>query len=122
MSRYLGVYQPIQLFSAPVAGPPTAALLPGGFSTRDLSDLGGTGRIDGTVKVDATPDYPVWRRVRLIDRRDSRLVRETWSDPTTGAYAFEHIAMDRRYVVIAYDHTGVYNAEILDNLAPELMP
>lgn len=72
--------------------------------------------------VDSTPDYPVLRRVRLFDRRDNRLVREVWSDPTTGAYKFEFINPDRRYVVIAYDHAGVYNAEIRDNITPVLMP
>jgi len=25
-------------------------------------------------------------------------------------------------VVVSYDHTGVYNAEVLDALTPELMP
>lgn len=122
MSAYQGVYRPIQIVSAPVAGPPVGALLSGARSTGDLTDLGGLGRIAGTVKVDSNPDYPVWRRVRLFDRRDSRLVREMWSDPVTGAYAFDGINPARRYVVIGYDHTGVHNAEILDNVAPELMP
>ena len=122
MIAYQGIYRPIQIVSAPVAGPPGAALLPIARSTGDLTDLGGLGRITGTVKVDSNPDYPVWRRVRLFDQRDNRLVRETWSDPISGAYAFEHINPDRLYVVISYDHTGVYNAEILDAVTPELMP
>lgn len=91
-------------------------------STRDLSEFGGAGRIAGTVMFDSTPDYPVWRRVRLFDRRDNRLVRETWSDPITGAYRFDDINPARLYVVIAYDHTGVYNAEIRDSITPERMP
>ena len=122
MGAYQGVYRPIQLFSSPISGPPTFALLPGAHSTGDLSDLGGRGRIAGTVKVDSTPDYPVRRRVRLFDRRDNRLVRETWSNPATGAYSFEYINPARTYVVIAYDHTGVFNAEIRDNVTPEAMP
>lgn len=122
MGTYQGVYRPIQIVSAPIAGAPRGALLPIARSTGDLTDLGGAGRISGSVKVDSTPDYAVRRRVRLFDRRDSRLVREMWSDPVTGAYAFDGINPDRRYVVIGYDHTGVHNAEILDNVAPELMP
>ena len=64
----------------------------------------------------------MWRRVRLFDQRDNRLVAETWSDRVTGAYRFDYINPARVYVVVSYDHTGVYNAEILDAVAPELMP
>ena len=120
---YSGPLAPITILSDPhIGGPSASILLRREISTRDLSDLGGRGRIVGTVKVDSTPDYPVWRRVRLFDRRDNRLVRETWSDPVTGAYAFEYINPARLYVVIAYDHTGVYNAEIRDSVTPEAMP
>lgn len=120
---YSGRLRPIMIFSDPQAGAPSWRQLPRPLSrTRDLSELGGRGRIAGTVRVDSNPDYPVWRRVRLFDQRDNRLVAETWSDPVTGAYAFEHINPDRLYVVVSYDHTGVYNAEILDALTPELMP
>ncbi|MFM6988247.1 MAG: hypothetical protein ACKOXG_06195 [Arenimonas sp.] len=120
---YSGRLRPIMIFSDPLTGAPSARLqLRPLHRTRDLSDLGGRGRIAGTVKVDSSPDYPVWRRVRLFDQRDNRLVAETWSDPVTGAYAFEYINPSRVYVVVSYDHTGVYNAEILDAVAPELMP
>ena len=119
---YAGRLRPIMITAAPISGVPVTRLLRRVAGTPDLSDLGGSGRISGTVKVDASPDYPVWRRVRLFERRENRLVREVWSDPVTGAYAFEYLDPARRYVAIAYDHTGVYNAEILDNLAPELMP
>ena len=119
---YSGPLRPILVFDAPLPGPPEARVMPLMRTTRDLSDLGGNGRIAGTVKVDSSPDYPVWRRVRLFDRRDNRLVRETWSDPVTGAYAFEYINPARLYVVVSYDHTGVYSAEALDAMTPELMP
>ena len=119
---YSGPLRPILAFDSPLAGPPSAGVMPRLRPTRDLSDLGGTGRIAGSVKIDSTPDYPAWRRVRLFDKRDNRLVREVWSDPATGAYAFEYINPARQYVVIAYDHTGVYNAEIRDAITPEPMP
>jgi len=119
---YSGPLRPILVFDAPLPGPPSAGVIPLLRTTRDLSDLGGNGRIAGTVKIDSTPDYPVWRRVRLFDKRDNRLVREVWSDPVTGAYVFEYINPARLYVVIAYDHTGAYNAEIRDAITPELMP
>ena len=120
---YAGALRTITIFADPIAGAGTWGLLPAVRpATHDLSDLGGAGRIAGTVKIDSSPDYPVWRRVRLFDRRDNRLVRETWSDPVTGAYAFEYINPTRQYVVVAYDHSGGYNAEVLDALTPELMP
>ncbi len=119
---YRGRLRPIMIFQAPISGVASAGARRPLVRTGDLSDLGGRGRIAGTVKVDSSPDYPVSRRVRLFDRRDNRLVREMWSDPVTGAYAFDGINPARRYVVIGYDHTGVHNAEILDNVAPELMP
>lgn len=119
---YSGPLRPICVFESPLAGPPAAGVIPRLSSTRDLSDLGGAGRIAGTIKIDSSPDYPVWRRVRLFDKRDNRLVQETWSDPVTGAYVFEHINIHRQYVVIAYDHTSAYNAEIRDAITPELMP
>lgn len=84
--------------------------------------MGGAGRIAGTVKNAGTPDFPVWRRVRLLYRRDGRLVREVWSDPATGAYSFDYINPAYTYTVIAYDHTGQYNAEISDDITPEPMP
>ena len=118
---YAGALRTITIFADPIAGAGTWGLLPAGAATRDISDLGGNGRIAGTVKIDSSPDYPVWRRVRLFDKRDNRLVREVWSDPVTGAYVFEYINPVRLYVVIAYDHTGQYNAVVSDNLAPVLM-
>ena len=120
---YSGRLRPIMIFSDPLTGAPSVHLQPRPLHrTRDLSELGGAGRIAGTVKVDSTPDYPVWRRVRLFDRRDNRLVRETWSNPVTGAYSFDYINPARLYVVIAYDHTGIFNAEIRDSVTPEAMP
>lgn len=119
---YTGRLRPIMIAAAPIAGAPSTQLLRRLARTGDLSDLGGRGRIAGTVMVKATPDYPVWRRVRLFERRDNRVVREVWSDPATGEYVFDFLDQARRYVVIAYDHTGTFNAEIRDNVTPEAMP
>ena len=82
---------------------------------------GGLGRIDGTVKVDSSPDYPVHRRVRCFRDRDAVCVGETWSDPTTGAYSFECVDPAERYTVLAYDYTGAYRAVVADNLTPDPM-
>jgi len=80
---------------------------------------GGTGQITGTVK--NTPNSPVYRRVLLVKDRDRRIVRETWSDPTSGSYTFSCISMADTYTVLAYDHTTTYRAVIADRITPDLM-
>ena len=104
------------------ASPPVGAV--GGRAVtnpRNLRDLqfAGRGRISGTVKEDIDPvDRPVRRRVRLVRDRDGIVVRETWSDPTTGAYEFTEIDENATYSAISYDHTNNYRAVIADNLTP----
>lgn len=83
----------------------------------------GRHRIRGTVKEKGLQaDVPVSRRVLLIDERTWFVVRAAWSDAATGAYAFERINPDIRYVVMAFDHNGNYRAVVADNLHAEPMP
>lgn len=90
-------------------------------SPSDIYDAG-RGRITGTVKEKNTPaNTPLKRRVVLLSMPGSRAIRETWSDPTTGAYEFTEVAMDRVYTVVSYDHTGIYRGVVADNLIPEMM-
>jgi len=85
--------------------------------------FGGRGVITGTVKRKGTQvDVPVARRVLLLDERAQVMVQETWSDPQTGAYRFEQLNPDVRYLVIAYDHTQQYRAVVADNLRAVLEP
>lgn len=80
-------------------------------------------RIQGTVKEKGLQaDVPVSRRVLLIDERTWFVVRAAWSDAATGAYAFERINPDIRYVVMTFDHNGNYRAVVADNLHAEPMP
>lgn len=81
------------------------------------------GRIAGTVRDKATPppNRPVAERVRLYRQRDGMLIRETRSNATTGAYAFEYIDEFERYFVIAFDKEELYRAVVADNLIPEIM-
>lgn len=82
----------------------------------------GTYRITGTVKVEAgAVDPPVRRRVRLHDQPSGHVVREVWSDASTGAYAFNYIRTGRFYVT-AFDHTGAFGGVIETDLTPEPMP
>ena len=79
-------------------------------------------QIAGTVKNEAgAADTPVRRRVRLHDQPSGRVVREVWSDATTGAYAFEYIRTGR-FFVVAFDHTGEYGGVVETDLTPEPMP
>lgn len=80
----------------------------------------GLGTISGTVAIDSTPDIPVRRLVRLVRDRDGVVVRETYSDATTGAYSFPEINQNVRYSAIAYDAYHDRRAVIADNLTPEI--
>lgn len=82
----------------------------------------GRGRIRGSVKEKGSQgDLPVSRRVLLIDERANVVVREAWSDAATGAYAFERISLEVRYLVIAFDHQQNFRAVVADRLAAEPM-
>lgn len=99
----------------------TQAVISAQLPQLDIYDAG-RGRVIGTVKEKSTPtNVPLKRRVVLLSMPGSRAIRETWSDPASGVYEFREIAMDRRYTVISYDHTGVYRGVVADNLSPELM-
>lgn len=81
-------------------------------------------RITGTVKhreKGVIADASLARRVLLIDPATYEVVRETWSDADTGAYAFDHIAGLPRYLVIAFDHERQHRAVVADNLRAQPM-
>lgn len=100
------------------AGP----VLPPASKHIDLQD-GGRYRIYGTVELKGTPNLLLRRRVQLWNQRDGRMVRQTWSDATTGAWSFDYIrgGDGTRYCAVTYDHTGQKQAVIADNLEPEAM-
>lgn len=84
---------------------------------------GGKGRISGTTKLKGTPtNTPLSRKVRLYNDRDGVLIREMWSDNTTGAYSFDNIDLNQRYSVITYDYQHAFRAVVADNLTPDPMP
>lgn len=97
--------------SVPSLGP--SRVLSGGLPRNDAV-WGGPGRIAGSVVVDANPDVPVRRRVRLYDGLTGALVRETWS-AADGVYAFERVRIGM-YCVVSHDHTGEYNAAVRDRI------
>ena len=104
--------------SAPYSGPQLLALQQSGDTIH-----GGRGSIPGTVKRDADPaDLPLHRRVRLHRDVDGMMLRETWSDATTGAYLFTDVRPDIAYTVISYDHERNYRAVVADNITPVVVP
>lgn len=105
---------------AQLPGPPPSVSRGVSALRRDI-EFGGRGVITGTVKVKGTPNVPTKRRVRLLRDRDFLLVRETWSDPVTGAYAFHEIDERYTYSVIADDYEGNFRAVLADRVVPEVM-
>lgn len=90
-----------------------------------IDDYWGDGYIANVVKerpkgaaTDGTQDVPVSRKVRLLREQDGLLIRETWSDATTGAYRFDNIPADIAYTVLSYDHTGTFRAVVADRITP----
>lgn len=75
------------------------------------------GRIAGTVKEKASPDSPVYRKVRLIRELDGMLLREMWSDRVTGAFQFDYVDETAAYTVLSYDHTGAFRAVVASGLS-----
>lgn len=126
---YVRTNQPISIVPARPAQVVAGAVRPSAVPRVDLNlrrldiEDGGIYRVVGTVKVKGSPNVPVHRRVVLIAERSRRIVRETWSDPVTGAYAFESIRGDVTYTTMAYDHTSAHlRATVADGLTAERMP
>ncbi len=88
----------------------------------DRSSDYGSYRIVGTTKVAGTPNLPVKQRVMLLEERAGRPIAQVWSDPVTGAYAFNNITNAQTYTVVSFDHQGLFDAVIADNLQATPMP
>jgi len=89
--------------------------------TPDVGFDSGPLQIIGTTKNTGTPPTPVRRRVRLHEQCSGRIVRETWSDATTGAYTFAGLRQTLYYVT-AFDHTGTYGGVIETDVTPVAAP
>lgn len=96
--------------------PGSAARVVGGV-INTLPYRNGTLRIAGTLKLVGPPLTPAQRRVVLLERDSLRVVRGTYSD-ASGNYTFEKLdAYPAGYIVLGIDQTGVYNADVADNIA-----
>ena len=87
---------------------------------RDL-EFGGPGRVWGTTKVKGTPNLPTKARVVLLHQRSKVVARETWSNPVTGAFAFEGIDTRQEFITLAEDAAGAYRPVAANKLVPEVV-
>ena len=89
---------------------------------RDV-ECGGAGRIYGTTKTKGSPsNLPTKARVVLLHQRSKLPVRETWSDPVTGAFAFTGIDTTQQFLTLAEDAAGNFRPVAANRLTPEVLP
>ena len=86
---------------------------------RDV-EVGGLGTIYGTTKTKGTPNLPTKARVVLLHQRSKLPVRETWSDPVTGAFVFGGIDTSQQFLTLAEDAEGHFRPVAANRLTPEV--
>ena len=86
---------------------------------RDV-EVGGPGAIYGTTKTKGTPNQPAKARVVLLHQRSKLPVRETWSDPVTGAFVFSGIDTSQQFLTLAEDAAGNFRPVAANRLTPEV--
>ena len=99
------------------------------FSTRRATPLqlardvefGGPGTIYGTTKTKGTPNLPTKARVVLQHQRSKLPVRETWSDPVTGAFVFTGVDTSQQFLALAEDAEGHFRPVAANRLTPEVL-
>ena len=78
--------------------------------------FGGSGVIYGTTKTSGTSTKS---RVVLFAQRGKTLVRETWSDSTTGYFEFAGIDTAQKFLTLAEDADGTQTPVAANCLMPE---
>ncbi len=100
----------------------SAERMAGGLVARDV-EYGGAGRIYGTTKTKGSPaNLPLKARVVLLHQRSKLPVREVWSNPTTGDFAFEGIDTRQEFLTLAEDAAGNFRPVAASRLVPEVAP
>lgn len=105
--------------SAPMPAFSTVRLM--ASSARD-TEFGGPGTIYGTTTTKGTPNTHTKARVVLLHQRSKLPVRETWSDPVTGAFAFTGIDTAQQFITLAEDAAGNFRPVAANRLTPEETP
>ena len=104
--------------SAPV---PNFSTLGSSLATARDIEHGGPGTIYGTTKTKGTPNLPTKARVVLLHQRSKLPVRETWSDPVTGAFVFSGIDTNQQFLTLAEDAAGHFRPVAANRLTPEVL-
>lgn len=86
------------------------------------AEVGGAGTIYGTTKTKGAPNLPTHARVVLLHQRSKLPVRETWSDPVTGNFAFTGIDTTQQFLTLAEDAAGNFRPVAANRLTPEVLP
>ncbi len=89
-------------------------------TARDI-EFGGPGTVYGTTKTKGTPNVPTKARVVLAHQRSKLPVRETWSDPVTGAFVFSGIDTNQQFLTLAEDAAGHFRPVAANRLTPEVL-
>lgn len=89
-------------------------------TARDV-EHGGPGTVYGTTKTKGTPNLPAHARVVLLHQRSKLPVRETWSDPVTGAFVFSGIDTSQQFLTLAEDAAGNFRPVAANRLTPEVL-
>lgn len=87
---------------------------------RDV-EFGGQARIWGTTKIKGTPNVPTKARVVLQHQRSKLPVRETWSDPVTGAFEFSGLDASQQFLTLVEDLAGNFRPVAASKLVPEVL-
>lgn len=87
---------------------------------RDV-EFGGQARIWGTTKIKGTPNVPTKARVVLQHQRSKLPVRETWSDPVTGAFEFSGLDANQQFLALVEDAAGNFRPVAASKLVPEVL-
>lgn len=114
-------YATAQRCATAAVGAHAARATPTFANARDV-EFGGPGTIYGTTKTKGTTNLPTKARVVLLHQRSKQPVRETWSDPVTGAYAFAGIDTSQQFIVLAEDAAGSFRPVAANRLTPQVLP
>jgi hypothetical protein len=88
---------------------------------RDI-EYGGGGVIFGTTKIKAAAGtLPTRARVVLMHQHSKLPVRETWSDPVTGYFAFSGIDTRQQFITYAEDAAGNFRPVAANKLEPKVV-
>ncbi|WP_199227667.1 hypothetical protein [Acidovorax sp. HMWF018] len=112
---------PRSLLSAASAQVPTSATTRSRVLQARDTEFGGPGTIYGTTKTKGAPNTPTKARVVLHHQRSKLPIRETWSHPVTGAFAFTGIDTSQQFLTLAEDAAGNFRPVAANKLTPEVL-